>query len=177
MKKKTLLNSCYLFVLLLLVSSCKRELEIVVKDAKGLPYIGASIKISTQNIPEIEDYVAVSRQYYRQKDALLKFVEAGLTVEAAEKKVIETYNKRHEEDSERTKFPYLTNEDYTNHLIKYDKTHPTWEYTGTTNASGTVKVKLLEEEYFILIEDRQKNLTYYSSFYAHWGDTEVFTLK
>lgn len=166
--------------LILLLSSCAKTVDIVVKNEAERPSIGAHVYIFTENIPEIEKDVAINKQWREQNNLEERLVVAGLSVDDAKKKAKEQYDGYHEERPDLSPYGYVTKEmrsesakmftDKWMEIIVSDV------ITGETNAAGTLSVKLKEGDYHIYIEGSPRELRYYGPFSVRDSGTKVFKL-
>lgn len=165
----------------LILSSCSKSVDIVVKDKDGTPYIGARITVLTENIPEIEKDVVIDRQRRDQNVLEERLVIVGATKEEAKDRTKKQYDSYHEERPDMHPYGYVTDEMWSESAKAYNDK---WMevvvsdvISGKTNATGTWNVKLKEGDYFVYIQGSSKEMRYYGSLSVNDSGTKVYTLK
>lgn len=167
--------------LTLLLSSCTKSVDIVVKDKDGRPYIGARVTVLTENIPEIEKDVVIDRQWREQNVFEERLVIVDGSAEEARKKAKEQYDSYHEERSDLSPYGYVTNEMWSESAQafndKWMEVAMSDAVSGETDAAGTWSVKLKEGDYYVYIQGSSKEQRYYGPLSVYDDGTKVFTLK
>lgn len=165
----------------LLLSSCSKSVEIVVKDKAGMPYIGAQITILNVNVPEIEKDVIIDKQRRDQNDLEERLVIVGATKEEAKERAKKQYDTYQEERPSMAPYGYVTNEMWSESARAFNDK---WMEiivsdvkSGKTNALGTWNVKLKEGDYYVYIEGSSREQRYYGPLSVYDSGTKVYTLK
>lgn len=142
--------------LVLLMSSCSKTVDIIVKDEAGNPCIGSHVYILTDNIPDIEKAVVINKQWREQNVLEERLVLVGASIEDAKKKAKEQYDAYHQERPDISPYGYVT------HQMKMEQAGLFTQKladllisgipSGQTNAAGKWGVKLKDGDYYVLIE-------------------------
>lgn len=167
--------------LTLLLSSCTKAVDIVVKDTDGLPCIGARVTVLTENISEIEKDVVIDRQRRDQNVLEERLVIVGASVEEAKERAKEQYDAYHEERPDLHPYGYVTKEMWSESSQafndKWMEVVVSDVVSGETNAIGTLSVKLKEGDYYVYIQGTSREQRYYGPLSVNDSGTKVFTLK
>lgn len=173
----TMRKYIFLSIFVMALTSCKKEVEVIVKNSEDRPYIGASIYISDIEYPEIRKYVDIVEQVSQQNNLVIGLITVGLTRDEAIEKTKESYTKYHAENPRSYKYGFISDDDrsaaYKSFLEASMDMKSNVTAHGKTNAMGTFRVKLPNKDHYIFIEDGQKR--YYGSIYQL--DTQVYKLN
>lgn len=132
-------------------TSCKHEVEIVVKNGRGQPYIGADVRVISEKADSLKKYVNLHNKYRAQFEYTISIMRAGrYSFEQAEEEVKKFYEKQNEHGVVRE---YLTHQMVLDAMMGQHRDFYTTFHQDNTNGFGTTTAKLTKGKYNVYITD------------------------